>query len=411
MPNPNTATLRSLREECQRWLGDTTETPDEARIWSDGEIDGYVVKRYKEISLLTRMFFDVRFLDDLPHTGNYTAPWERRLFSAGMIVHNLMSCHFEDERAFKSMEGQSSNHTMLDERDFYLPSGDELPAAVVELPKDLHALERVTWDGRKIAALRQRSLKRADNHYRIVRGDVFGYLVDRDGVRNLRKWKVPTRSAEHYLVSGFFGVLRGSASVVDPEDPQNLTMHIDEFGVVFAGASEPDQPPGVFNDFFAGTVLYSEFGDFGGLGALPEFEACTVVYRFGILRRLPGYFPSNGPWGLVRRLSQDGHNTRVEFYRRGQEVEEATDRFEIQDHYLIYVRHGVLADAFGRRGPGQDLKMAAHFARLYAAGVARLKDRIEVAYRMRVVRSGGSGMANRPGRRPHAILPRHMTSE
>ena len=91
--------------------------------------------------------------------------------------------------------------------------------AVERLPEDLYVIERATWFTRAISPLRSRDLEGSDSRYEISAGAVDGYLQDKDGLRNLRKWRVPATSFTPYefdaLSDDGFGILRDLDGIVD----------------------------------------------------------------------------------------------------------------------------------------------------------------------------------------------------
>jgi hypothetical protein len=141
---------------------------------------------------------------------------------------------------------------------------------------------------------------------------------------------------------------------------------------------------------------------------LTEFNGDTPVWRFGILKRLPGYFPANGPWGFVKKVSQDGHNTRIEFIRRPRIPTAASDIFDLPDHYLKYIRHYMMWQAYSRKGIGQDPQMAQHYEQRYKQGIGRVVLRMDSVYKAKLTRFGGGSSGTVYSPRPYARLPRNI---
>lgn len=398
-------TLRELRDLTLEKLGDTTATPASARVWSEAEIEDYLRDGLRDFCYQTRIVWDMDYLDDLPYTGGFNGEYERPFFITGHITHKQFKYNNEWEKDYQLSGDQfpAANHTNVDERDDFLLT--ELIAAVEQLPKDFLVMDRVTWDGRRIDPMHSRKLGSFDDYYEVVRGQVYGYLQDKDGLRSFRKYKPPVSSCTYYWAVGKFGVFRGSSDVADAQNVTG-TMHIDEWGINLTSTTVD-----------TAISLGWDFPPVGALALLPvqpeaitnlsEFSGDTVVWRYGILRRLPGYFPANGPWGFVKRISQDSHNTRIEFIRRPKVPVSATDIFDIPDHYLKYLRHYAMWQAFDRKGIGQDLLMAAHYKGRYEAGIGRVVLRMNAVYKAKLTRMGGAG--NSPyGPRPYARLPRNI---
>lgn len=398
-------TLKEVRGDVLRRLGDTTETPDAARVWSEDEIDNYIRDGAREFCMATKILWDMRHVDDLPFTANYNAAWELPFFKVEEAIHGPASFSAPDDKDFQSTTPSPANHQYVDERDFFLTGvGDDLISSVERMPDSLYQVDRVTWDGFKAIPLQSRKMARIDNYFEVIRGRVFGYLLDRDGLRNIRKWKVPAARALYYVTFGKFGVLRASAQSDEQVDAVGR-IHIDQFGMIFSSAL--DRGPSTFGQFTSGIGVEGFASIADPLTDLGEFGEDSVNWRPGILRRLPGYFPANGPRGFVKRLSQDGTNTRVEFYRRPHALVGSNSIFEIPDYMLMHVRSYALWKAFAKKGPGQDLKFAAHFKTRYAAGVARTIARTQAIYASKIWRMGGSG-SQIYQKKPYAALPRNI---
>lgn len=392
------STLQEVRERVQRRLGDTTATPAASRLWSFEEIDSYIKEGYEDLVLQGRLLWDMRYLDDLPGTGTHDFRWEESFMDAGERISRPSSFDAEWERDWAlspNAEGPC-NHSSVAERDGYLIT-EHVPG-VERLPEDLYAIDRVTWDDHKIDPARSRQLFRRDALYETVAGEVIAYVTDKDGLRYLRKWYRPSGAAPYYEVSGRFGVLRGSAEIGVQEVVHSLNMHIDEWGMVFSTGGVPALDAGlsIFWDASSGDPSSEVEGLIADdLVALQEFSGYEVIAPpdgFGILRKLPGYFPSNGPWGLVKRVSKGVRNTRVEYYRRPHLLHRPQDELELPRQYVKYVSHFALWKAYSRRGPGQDPRLAAHYKARYYSGVGRLIARRDRIHAARVFRMGGMGI-------------------
>lgn len=399
-------TLGDVRDGVLRRLGDTTATPAASRIWSESYVEGLVQDGARDLAIQTRLFWDMRFLDDLPFTGNYTSPDELAFFNAGEEIHNVFYYTATDELDYQSDGLSPANHTDNDERDFFIDS--DFISAVERLPDSLYQVDRVTWDRRKMEPMQSRTLQRRDAYYETIRGDALGYLQDKDGLRTLRKYRPPAGRCIYYPTLNAFGSLKGFAADITLTTI-TLRMHIDQWAAVFGGVL--DSAISVLGDGFmppAGVGDFALVSD--ALITSTEFSGYLGLSRdgYGILRRLPGYHPSNGPWGFAKQLSQDSHNTKVEFYRRPRIPQSSKDIFEFPNYMLKYIRHYALWQAYERGGVGQDLKMAAHYKARYQLGVARAKSRVERSKAARLVRMGGTGPTSIYPGRPYARLPRNV---
>jgi len=111
-------------------------------------------------------------------------------------------------------------------------------------------------------------------------------------------------------------------------------------------------------------------------------------------------------WGIPRRAYRDGKNVRVEHWRTGLPLTEDTSMCELPDRYAFYLRDYALAQCLSRRGPGQDLKLAAHYTDRWNRGLTRLKNRVArmFAQRAGVMGAQADRLIERPAR-PKAPWP------
>ena len=95
------------------------------------------------------------------------------------------------------------------------------------------------------------------------------------------------------------------------------------------------------------------------------------------------------PFGIPRRLYSDTNNTRVEYFRLGKDL--ASDQIELPDRFVKYVEFYAQAKCLERDGPGQDLKLAAHFMERFLEGERRMALRIGENRRAVTGKIGSSG--------------------
>lgn len=216
------------------------------------------------------------------------------------------------------------------------------------LPTDLLEIERATWDTVRLIPLRNPELQDMDGQYETTQGAVEYYAMDGDGLRILRKYRVPSATVAYVAASvvGTWGAPR--------------TFH--------------------------------EITDDGTSGT------------WGLPRSIPGQTVV-GTWGIARRaftVSPDT-NTRIEYSRRGAALIADGTEFEVPDWVVKTIRFYCLWRALERNGPGQDLALAAHYRDRWLEGVERLKGRISKKLASRVGVMGGTGETKT--RHMHGVLP------
>jgi hypothetical protein len=337
-------TLGALRTDVLSRLGDLQET-----IWTADEVDFHLVGGYQEIATRFGIFFDLTYLENLPRGASYSQPWEKALLDAfGGFDYGYANFTAEFERRMlgdERLRYGPANHTSPFEATDGLLSragaSTDIPATA-DLPKTLTALARVTWDNRGIDALQARRTSHDDARYELTKGEVFGYIWQKDGIRALRKVRVPSAQTDTVTVNGSWGLLR---------EPSDLSTD-------------------------------------------------TVTGTWGIPRRIPGHHPiGTDQFGAPRRPFLDGKNVRVEHFRHGRAMDADVDVFcELPDRYAMYLRDFAQARCLARPGPGQDLVLAAHFEQRWARGLARIERRLQVVDAERTHILGGDRQTL--GRRP-----------
>lgn len=342
-------TKARLRDDVLARLGDADE-----QIWTTAEIDQYLVEGYEEIANTLSVFYDWTYTENLPRGFSYTQPWERPLLIAmGGFDYGCANYTAAFERGLLDSERDQSgpaNHTSpFEATDAWLSSvgaSAEIPATA-ELPKTLTALLRVSWDTRGIDAMEARRLSRLDTRYEVTKGEVYGYIWQKDGVRTLRKIRVPSAQADTVTVNGSWGAMRQVTSV----------------------------------------------------------STETVTGTWGLPRRIAGHHPiGSDRLGAPRRVFLDGKNVRVEHARQGRPLDRGTAICELPDRYALYLRDYAMAQALGRRGPGQDLKLSQHFTQRWQRDLARLARRMTAVNAERVSVIGGDGRPS-VSRPPRPSLP------
>lgn len=342
-------TLGQLRAQVASRLGDV-----EAAIWTGDEIDLHLVDGYQQIANTLGVFWDQAYLENRPAAFSVSQTWELAfLGSAAPFTVGVANFTYEDERRLLGDErlrlGPANYTSPFEFTDGHLSDAgaDTSIPATADLPKTVTALDRVTWDARGIDAMEARTLSRMDARYELTVGEVYGYIWQKDGIRTLRKVRVPGQPSDNAQIDGAWGLLRNPADLADD----------------------------------------------------------TVTGTWGVPRRIPGHHPI-GPdtFGAPRRPFLDGKNVRVEHFRQGRALDSSASVCELPDRYAVYLRDYAMALCLGRRGPGQDLKLAAHFQQRWDRAIARIQRRLQVVDAERVSVIGGDGRPS-VSRPPRPSLP------
>ncbi len=311
---PPREAVESVCEVLVRYLG-----VDLTPLWSTDELEGYVTEGYNQLTLATGCLWATDVAPDFPASFSVIATFEKDFLIGGDWANGPFQFTMSDERNFVDNSDGPANHNHPWEfNDDYVIDAEastEIPA-LVDLPVDLYEIERATWDTRRLDSLRSRAFEGADDRYELNKGPVDAYTQDKDGLRRLRKWRVP------------------SAPYVPFEHDTDSTL----FGYyVQIPDIDPDVPQGV------------QVGDF-----------VTV----------DGQFAMGDLFGIIVGFYRDAGNVRYEYRRRG--TNDGCLELELADRYQTYVRHYAMSRALEREGDGQDLELAAHYQLRYEAGVQRM---------------------------------------
>lgn len=208
--------------------------------------------------------------------------------------------------------------------------------ATYTIPSDVVQLERALWDGNRIPPSTSRDLRKNLATYRSSEGEPFTYCLDEDGPSTIRLANIPSADGSAFTIVGTWGALR---------TPTDIT-------------------------------------------------AATITGTWGVPRILPGHHPTRGAWGIPRIVAEDTDNLRIEGYRQGLPVTQDSHSFELPDQWCRYLRWFVLAKAYKRDGPGQDLQLAQHFEERWAMSLERVafRRRQMVRERVGVLGKGASTM-------------------
>jgi hypothetical protein len=347
-------TLGQLITETAHRLGDDTFA-----IWTEDDVRQTILDGYKILATKLAVFWDQCYAENLPRGFSVTQPWELLMLDgSGDFDYGVGNFTAEFERRAGASIG-------FDERKRYGPANHTSPfeatdgllaragastdiPATAELPKTLTQLDRVSWDTRGIDALEARTYSRMDSRYETTTGEVLGFIWQKDGVRTLRKVRVPATQADTVTVTGSWGLLRTPADLA---------------------------------------------------------PSTTQTGTWGIARIIEGHHPIGADlFGAPRRVFLDGQNVRVEHFRQGRVLNTDDAICELPPRYAVYLRDYTRWQCLSTPGPGYDKVLAAHFEQRWVRGLARVAMRltmvdVEYAHVM-----GGSG---RPSvmRPPRPSLP------
>lgn len=319
-------------------------------VWTHDEIIDYVKEGYNEMTLLTGCLWETACLPDYAMAFNYTSEFELQfmLDQEEWLIAGMANFTSEMERDFIDNGVGPANHTAFWEFDDGHVT-ETLVAGLVELPENLHKIERATWNTKKIEPLRSRELEEWDSRYELNKGEVRGYVMDKDGLDVLRKWRVP------------------SAAYV----PYTFTDDSDPYGILRRAGDISDE--------------------------------VVIGGEWGVLRRIPGQLGTGSEWGTVRAVYKEQNNVRIEYQRRGSDLD-ANTPFEIPDRSVKYLMHFAMWKALIRDGPGQSPDLAIHYKERYEVGIARMIRRKSALQFQKKVALGGSRNI-RNTRLPLARLP------
>lgn len=330
--------LADLRDDVLTRLGDPHTV-----IWTTAEVDARLRDGYLLLASTLHVFWDQVFLENLPASFSYTQPWEKEYLSQiGGFDAGCANFTAEVDRRALGDERQRygpANHTSpFEATDGWLSNVglDTSIPATAELPTTLTAIDRVLWDRRAIDAMEARRIQAVDSRYEITKGEVYGFLWQKDGIRTLRKVRVPAAQSDSPTVTGNWGIVRNPSAVATTD--------------------------------------------------------ATPSGTWGIPRQIPGQHPMGATfWGTPRRFFLDGKNVRVEHFRQGRAMTAPTDVCELPDRYALYLRDYAQGKCLARPGPGQDLQLADHFDQRWQRGLARIARRLRLVDAQRVVVMGGDG--------------------
>lgn len=292
-------------------------------VWSRDEIRLYIKDGANLFCRRSRCLFDMAYIENLPAVGNYSSSEEYELAKQipGLILTNRreFTRSIDKYTALPGLVGPAglSTHAQIPLLEAFEEAGLEVAKSnpTGQLPRGFVAIERVTHDGITLYPEFSSGLAHeVDNRYEHQEGDSDWFTLDKDGLFTLRRYPTGDGEADYGDVTGFYGVE-------------------------------------VSDDDYTGVVI----GDWGALAYDPE------------------NFPMGGPWGAPARLHPDTNNTRVELSRLNLDLDGHV--FDIPDSYIKYVEFWACSRALRRDGPGQDIKLADHYAERFELGIDRMLKR------------------------------------
>lgn len=407
-------TLSDLRTDTLTRLGDEDEG-----VWSADEIDGYLRAGYLSLAQEARVFWDIHYVESLPAHFSVTQTWELGELDdlSGGFSFGVANYTYDDERLLLDDEDDRlgpawytcpAEAALLDA----VSASTAIPATT-NLPDQIAELDRLTWNDRTIDAVTSRDQRNRDPRYETIAGDVYGYTWQQDGVRALRTIRVPAQVGDTYTVTGAWGVLR---------DPSDLsTEDVTPAGTSGNGFSVTAlwEPPYLLtptaslgvatytSSFEATEVLRAWTVVIGPCFYTAAWEVTTgcvsrlgltitVSQQWGVPRQISGQHPlGSEAFGSLRRCYQDGMNVRVEHWRQGRPMDDATDVCELPTRYANYLRDFALWQALQRPSAGQDLILAAHYKERWTREVDRITKRTRRVETERLIVLGGPIAARR----------------
>lgn len=289
-----------------------------ANNWTREELTSYAGCGYDDLCRDTKCLFDQIVLDSLAPIGNYNSYEEKVLAeAAGFSTCGQFNFTNETERNYAPSSAIGPVHaTAAFERAYFSQLGIPSTNPSDEIPSTVVDVFKVFHDELVLSPEVSAELEQYDRQYEFREGFPRKWVWDKDGLFRFRRVPISSGEASYDDVTGDYGTVRSESS-------------------------------------FTGTISGS----------------------WGILREDAETFPAGGPWGIPRRLHPDANNTVLEVARLGRDGE-AND-LEVPRNYAKYIEFYVMSRALFREGPGQDVKLAQHFAERFELGKRRMQHRQE----------------------------------
>lgn len=399
-------TLLSLRENIASRLGDS-----DYRVWSEDQIESFINDVQEQFCQDTGLLREAWPMDELPRVSNYNYPFEKQfmtatrtwaLFAAAptvkpAITYDRANYNYPWERDFSDDGVGPASCNQAWERDQYfgddtlglIPAGtdplvrayvapvrflgnDFIPATVILPERAVEAL-RVVWDGRRVWPQNSNMIGDRDRLFEEIPGQFDQYTIMHDGMRYLRKYRIPAGRGVHDVVApnpSYAGMMRGFLNY----DALVFTA-FDLFNKDFWNYCGLPTPGTVWTTVTSHNLKQGWSGGY--------WDGATIMGTFGAVRRLPGMRISGGPYGIIRRLSYDNQNTVFEARRRCRRVVADNDTFDVPEPLLRFIRDKVTSMLLMLPGPGFDDKLAKFYDGRYMVGVGLARSWMDRVHKMK----------------------------
>lgn len=327
---------------------------EDAVVWSNAEIALYIKDGYNKLCRQTRCLFDIHVIENVPQTGNWSTDLERYLAEQnpgmGLTDQRLnFTTNTELDEALSGQVGGSVSGPVIgtSPADSALIETFDVPTKVPtgELPDSTIDVLRVTWDEYELIPEESADMRRLDIQYeRRDGGDPRHYTMDKDGLFTIRLVPPALGDATYPEVSGSWGTM-------------------------------------------------TQTSDTG----------ITIVGSYGLLRQVDGAFPGLGIHGTPTQQHPATKNIAVEIARLGRSLD--SHAFEIPESYTKFVIFWAMHRALKSDGPGQDQKLAKHYADRFQMGVERMESRLRKTQKEHVLKMGSQGEHSIPFDMGEPMLP------
>jgi hypothetical protein len=327
---------------------------EEAVVWSNDEIELYIKDGYNKFCRETKCLFDIHVIENVPQVGNWSNDLERYLAeqTPGMGLTDAKLHFTEETERDKSLTGQVGGSVTgpvvgTSPADGIYAETFNLPTKVRtgDLPNSTVDVLRVTWDEYELTPEESADMRRLDVQYeRREGGDPRHFTLDKDGLFTLRLIPPALADAVYPTIDGSWGTMTQTSDT-----------------------------------------------------------AISVVGSYGILREVEGAFPGLGVHGSPTQQHPATKNIAVEIARLGRSLD--THAFEIPASYIKFVIFWAMHRALKSDGPGQDQKLAKHYADRYQMGVQRMESRLKKTQKEHVLKMGSQGETYIPFDMGEPMLP------